>query len=417
MRVCLRNGLYLFPLLFLLVMLASCSSQSNANPETLTDRERDGLAGKVKAALTEDVVLMEQGGQWVESQQASSVSIYDAAGKRISQTPFRVNMAGGFALTQHESLFDPAQKNRQVEEKQAASGKTPEKVNTGSWLKTYDGKGNLIERTLLDASRAPISKETFTYEYDARGNWIKRVAKKGIQQAAESSPQFTESSYRHIVYFDSAGSDTVQSVANLIPASAKQLKSPISATQENTDAGRGLFLQKCAACHGENGNAQTEFAAAMATKPADLTGPQVSALTEGELYSLVSDGVKTSGMPAFKGRISDNAIWQIALFVRQLNSVKDAPTVVAKAAPLPQSTLIAEPERRFTLTGKVVSIEREMKQVMIEHEEVKGYMEAMTMPFPLKDEKMLDRLKKGDKIQATLIVGIGFWRLENVVIK
>ena len=58
-----------------------------------------------------------------------------------------------------------------------------------------------------------------------------------------------------------------------------------------------------------------------------------------------------------------------------------------------------------------------MKQVIIEHEEVKGYMEAMTMPFPMKDDAALNKLKKGDKIQATLIVGIGFWRLENVVIK
>nr|MDQ3013041.1 copper-binding protein [Acidobacteriota bacterium] len=173
----------------------------------------------------------------------------------------------------------------------------------------------------------------------------------------------------------------------------------------------------CAACHGENGKAQTEFAAAMTTKPADLTGQQVRALSEGEVYYLVSSGIKTSGMPAFKGRISDDAIWRIALFVRQLNSFEDKSALAAKTSPSPRSAAVAEPERRYTLTGKIVSIEREFKQVIVEHEEVKGYMEAMTMPFPMKDEKMRDRLKKGDKIQATLVVGIGFWRLENVVIK
>ncbi len=409
----MRNIPILFSLLSFLAFFVSCSSQSNVTTQPLTDRERDGLIGNVKAALTEDVVLMEQSGQWVENQQASSVSTYDAAGKRILQTPFRVNLAGGFAMTQHELLFDPAQKTRQVEEKRTAS----ETINAGSWLKTYDGKGNLIERTLLDASRMPVSKESVAYEYDARGNWIKRVVKKEAKQTAESLPQFTESSYRHIVYFDSAGNDSVQPRADLVSASARQLKSAIPSTKENTDAGRGLFLQKCAACHGENGKAQTEFAIAMPTKPADLTRPQVSAFTEGELYSLISDGIKTSGMPAFKGRISDNAIWQIALFVRQLDSAENKSTLAAKATPSPRSATVTEPERRFTLTGKVVSIEREMKQVMVEHEEVKGYMEAMTMPFPMKDEKMLDRLKKGDKIQATLVVGIGFWRLENVVIK
>ena len=45
-------------------------------------------------------------------------------------------------------------------------------------------------------------------------------------------------------------------------------------------------------------------------------------------------------------------------------------------------------------------------------------MEAMTMPFPLRDEKLLGRVKAGDKIQATVVVGgtKGF-RLENVIIK
>ena len=65
----------------------------------------------------------------------------------------------------------------------------------------------------------------------------------------------------------------------------------------------------------------------------------------------------------------------------------------------------------------MLSIERELKQVVIEHEEVKGYMEAMAMPFSLPDEKTLNKLKKDDRIQATLVVGVGYWRLENVVVK
>ncbi|MGH9938539.1 MAG: copper-binding protein, partial [Blastocatellia bacterium] len=65
----------------------------------------------------------------------------------------------------------------------------------------------------------------------------------------------------------------------------------------------------------------------------------------------------------------------------------------------------------------VISVERELRQVTIEHEEIKGYMGAMTMPFPLNDEKALDRIKKNDRIEATLVVGSGKWGLENVVIK
>lgn len=57
------------------------------------------------------------------------------------------------------------------------------------------------------------------------------------------------------------------------------------------------------------------------------------------------------------------------------------------------------------------------QQVTIEHEEIQGYMEAMTMPFPLKDTKVLDKLKKDDRIQATLVVDRNGWWLEKVIIK
>ena len=127
----------------------------------------------------------------------------------------------------------------------------------------------------------------------------------------------------------------------------------------------------------------------------------------------------TSGMPGFKGRISDEAIWKIALYTRQLpHDQAKAEAALAKASPTPAKPVAPDAERRYQLTGKIVSVEPELKQVTIEHEEIKGYMEAMTMPFPLQDEKLLGRVKKGDRIQATLVIGgAKGWRMENVVIK
>ena len=65
----------------------------------------------------------------------------------------------------------------------------------------------------------------------------------------------------------------------------------------------------------------------------------------------------------------------------------------------------------------MVGVERELRQVTVEHEEIKGYMGAMTMHFPLNDEKTLSRIKKDDRIEATLVIGEGKWELKNVVIK
>jgi protein SCO1 len=63
------------------------------------------------------------------------------------------------------------------------------------------------------------------------------------------------------------------------------------------------------------------------------------------------------------------------------------------------------PDRReFTLQGQVLSIEPAKKYITIKHEEIKGFMPAMTMPYEVRDEKILDELKPGDLVKATLVV-------------
>jgi protein SCO1 len=62
------------------------------------------------------------------------------------------------------------------------------------------------------------------------------------------------------------------------------------------------------------------------------------------------------------------------------------------------------PERRFDLKGKVISVDKENRQVTMAHEEIKGFMEAMTMPFTVKDDWALGVLAPGQTVEATLVV-------------
>jgi protein SCO1/2 len=62
------------------------------------------------------------------------------------------------------------------------------------------------------------------------------------------------------------------------------------------------------------------------------------------------------------------------------------------------------PEQRFDLKGKVVAVDKGQRQVIIAHEPIKGYMDAMTMPFHIKDDWALPVLAPGQVVQATLIV-------------
>ena len=71
--------------------------------------------------------------------------------------------------------------------------------------------------------------------------------------------------------------------------------------------------------------------------------------------------------------------------------------------------------KRYDLKGKVVSVDKRGRQVIIAHEAIPDFMDAMTMPFSLKDEWTLNELAPDDEVQAILVVeGDRSW-LEDVV--
>jgi protein SCO1/2 len=73
-------------------------------------------------------------------------------------------------------------------------------------------------------------------------------------------------------------------------------------------------------------------------------------------------------------------------------------------------------ERRFDLKGKVVAVEPEKHLVTVSHEDVKGYMPAMTMPFTVHNESDLQFLAPNDEITATLVVDGSHSWLEGLII-
>jgi protein SCO1 len=74
------------------------------------------------------------------------------------------------------------------------------------------------------------------------------------------------------------------------------------------------------------------------------------------------------------------------------------------------------PELRYPIKGKVVNVDKRGSAVTVAHEAIPDYMDAMTMPFKLKDPSLLDMMADGDRLQATLVVaGVRSW-LEDVVV-
>lgn len=76
----------------------------------------------------------------------------------------------------------------------------------------------------------------------------------------------------------------------------------------------------------------------------------------------------------------------------------------------------AQEARRFVLKGIVREVDATRSRVTVEHEAIAGYMQGMTMPFPVRDDpRVLNLLRPGDRIEATLIVEKERYWLEKIV--
>jgi protein SCO1/2 len=71
--------------------------------------------------------------------------------------------------------------------------------------------------------------------------------------------------------------------------------------------------------------------------------------------------------------------------------------------------------RRYQMHGTVISIDKDKKQVVVDHGEIPGFMMAMTMGYAVKAPNLLDSLAPSDTITADVVVnGDDVW-LENIV--
>ena len=61
--------------------------------------------------------------------------------------------------------------------------------------------------------------------------------------------------------------------------------------------------------------------------------------------------------------------------------------------------------KQYELKGQVLAIKPESGEVMIKHEDIKGFMPGMTMPFKVREAKLLEGMTPGDLVTATLVVG------------
>jgi Cu/Ag efflux protein CusF len=72
--------------------------------------------------------------------------------------------------------------------------------------------------------------------------------------------------------------------------------------------------------------------------------------------------------------------------------------------------------RRYELTGTVQSVDAGQRRVMVQHNEIPGFMAAMTMPYKAGSQEDLGKLSAGDEIHADVVVTPDEIHLENIVV-
>jgi len=110
--------------------------------------------------------------------------------------------------------------------------------------------------------------------------------------------------------------DSGVTVKWIAPASKAQKANPVPANPASIAAGRKIFMQRCAKCHGETGKGDGPDAIDLKLHPAKFTGSAIQDESDGALYWKISVG--KGGMPDFGKRLSPTDRWNAINFVRTL---------------------------------------------------------------------------------------------------
>ena len=106
-----------------------------------------------------------------------------------------------------------------------------------------------------------------------------------------------------------------------IPANARLTQNPLLDSPDDLRDARLHFADHCAICHDNDGGGKTMIGAGLYPKPPDLRLPETQNLADGELFWIIENGVRFTGMPSFSnggehGGTLDS--WRLVHFIRHL---------------------------------------------------------------------------------------------------
>lgn len=108
--------------------------------------------------------------------------------------------------------------------------------------------------------------------------------------------------------------------ARAVATPAKRLSAPPEASSASSlAAARVHWASHCASCHGDDGSGATPMGRLLYPRPPDMRAPETQGLSDGELYFVIKNGVRLTGMPGWGDPgDADAESWALVAFIRTL---------------------------------------------------------------------------------------------------
>lgn len=103
-----------------------------------------------------------------------------------------------------------------------------------------------------------------------------------------------------------------------IPAAARQARNPFAGQKDAWRDALDHYADHCESCHAYDGHGGGEVGRNLNPRTPDMAQARTQQLTDGELFYIIENGVRWTGMPAWKREHSNQETWRLVSFIRHI---------------------------------------------------------------------------------------------------
>ena len=151
-----------------------------------------------------------------------------------------------------------------------------------------------------------------------------------------------------------------------VPADLRRRKNPFASSPQAVAEGRSHFADHCAICHSNDGSGDTEMGRNLYPRAPDMRSSHTQELSDGEIFAIIKNGVRLTGMPAWGSDTpaDDAATWQLVSFVRHLPRITASELAQMKELnPISPQELAEKREEEEFLSGGATSHSPEPEKI------------------------------------------------------